>query len=201
MEQSGTGTLSPKSVKLINALLEETPVREKVTSDFKHRDYNNVEIFSQTGRMKFGKYSWGGFGGFWNNLIKCYEQVSFSDFVLRTWDALVSMTAGTESNEAVINGLSREILLEGIHNKKYDWIIDRLFDVCRHLTKDGYWKTQGLSGNNSANRDHHYNGCPYSGQVEIQVERPKSPPMTLRVVDSIGDTFEILSARWMGGHR
>jgi len=198
---TGTGTLSPKSVQLVNALLQETPVREKVTSDFEHRDYNNVEIFSKTGRMKFGKYSWGGFGGFWNNLIKCYEQISFSDFVLRTWDALVVMTVGTESNEAVIHGLSREILMEGIHNKKYDWTIDRLFDVCRHLTKDGYWKTQGLSEGKSADRDHHYKGCPYSGQVEIEVERPKSPPMTLRVIDSVGDTFEILNARWIGGRR
>lgn len=204
MEATGTGTLSPKSCDLVKALLKENKILEKVTSDFKHRDYYNIEIITENGRMRFGKYSWGGFGGFWNNLIKCYEQISFADFVLKTWDALVEMTVGTNANEAVIEGLSREILLTGIHRKEYNQIIDRLFDVCRHLTTEGYWKTEGSKPNlNSEPKvtTTQRMGCPYSNGVEIEIERPKQPAVQFYVVDSIGEPFEVLNARWIGGRR
>ena len=112
------------------------------------------------------------------------------------------MTVGTAAHEAVLEGLSRETLLEGIHNRKYDWIVDRFFDVCRHLTNDGYWKTIGTKTDLNNQPSHHTKGCPFSDGVEIHVNKqPQSPPMTWRVVDSVGETFEILNVRWMGGGR
>jgi len=183
---------------LINLLLEEPQIRAKVTENFaeQKRDHRNVLVIVDSAKIRFGKYSWSGFGGFWNNLIKCYEEISFIDFFIKVWDALVLMTAGTDSNEAVIEGLSREILLRGIKNKEYDWIADRLFDVCRHLTKSGYWNPDGTKARLGDVRGRNADG------VEIQVDgrRVITPATTVRVVDSVGDVFQIMNVRWVGGH-
>lgn len=183
---------------LINLLLEEPQIRAKVTENFaeQKRDHRNVLVIVDSAKIRFGKYGWSGFGGFWNNLIKCYEEISFIDFFIKVWDALVLMTAGTDSNEAVIEGLSREILLRGIKNKEYDWIADRLFDVCRHLTKSGYWNPEGTKARLGDVRGRNADG------VEIQVDgrRVITPATTIRVVDSIGDVFQIMNVRWVGGH-
>lgn len=182
---------------LIELLLCEKKILEKVTADFAPHKYecNSVLIIRDTGKIRFGRYNWNGFGGFWNNLIKCYEEVSFSDFFIKTWDALVEMTVGTESHEAVLEGLSRETLLRGIRNKEYDWIVDRFFDVCRHLSKEGYWNPFGtkahLPGGQGSN----------DRTVEIEVGRQVKPGVQFRVVDSVGETFEILNARWIGGRK
>ena len=190
-------------VHLIETLLVEPKIRESVTRDFvpHKKEYKHVLIVIERSKIYFAKYHWGGFGTFANNLIKCYEEVSFSDFFIKTWDALVDMTVGTPAHKAVLEGLSRETLLKGIHGKEYDWIVDRFFDVCRHLTNDGYWKTIGTKTDldNQEQSSHHIKGCPYSGGVEIQVGTPKAPPTLWRVVDSVGQTFEVLSARWVGG--
>lgn len=202
MEQTNERNEKRTIGHLINLLLEEPKIREKIIHDFvpQKRDHNNVLVIVDTARIRFGKYSWSGFGGFWNNLIKCYEEISFTDFFIKVWDALVDMTVGMPAHEAVLEGLSRETLLKGIHNKEYDWIVDRFFDVCRHLTHDGFWKTTGTKTNLNSETSSSHKGCPFAGRdIEIEVERPKSPPMSLRVVDSVGETFEILSARWVGG--
>ena len=183
---------------LINLLLEEPKIREKVLEGFAEhkRDHLQVLVIVDIAKIRFGKYSWSGFGGFWNNLIKCYEEISFTDFFIKVWDALVDMTAGTDSNIAVIEGLSRETLLRGIKNKEYDWIVDRFFDVCRHLTKTGYWNPEGTKAKLSdaqRGRD--------SGTVEIEVNRQHAPVVNYRVVDSVGDVFEIVGMRWLGGHK
>lgn len=189
---------------LINLLLEEPKIHETIKNGLKKeaRDYNNCKVDLENTRIYFGKYSWGGFSGFWNNLIKCCDHISFDDFFIKAWDALVAMTVGTPAHEAVLEGLSRETLLRGIHKKEYDWIADRFFDVCRHLTNDGYWKTQGTKTDlNSENvRSHHINGCPYSGGVQIEVE-PHNFKQKLHVVDAIGDVFEVINVKWLGGRR
>lgn len=183
---------------LINLLLEEPQIRAKVTENFaeQKRDHRNVLVIVDSAKIRFGKYSWSGLGGFWNNLIKCYEEISFIDFFIKVWDALVLMTAGTDSNEAVIEGLSREILLRGIKNKEYDWIADRLFDVCRHLTKSGYWNPDGTKARHSDVKGRN------ADEVEIQVDgrRVITPATTVRVVDSVGDVFQVMNVRWIGGH-
>lgn len=183
--------------KLIELLLEEPHIREKVCKDFAlhKRDANHILVVVDTAKIRFGKYNWSGIGGFLNNLIKCYEQISFVDFFINVWDALVDMTVGTPSHEAVIEGLSRETLLKGIKNKEYDWICDRFFDVCRHLTKSGYWNPEGTKARPINHRDTD------SDEVEIRVAKRNIGPTThVRVVDSIGDPFEILNLRWTGGH-
>lgn len=185
--------------RMISLLLEEPKIQQKVIMSLKPeaRDYKKIEVNEQLQRIRFGKYSWGGFGGFWNNLIKCCDHITFDDFYIKVWDALVEMTAGMPAHEAVLEGLSRETLLNGIHNKDTK-ILHRFFDVCQHLTSDGYWKSQGMTKDiNSRSRRMAQN----PDEVEVVVEpRVKRPTTTVRVVDSIGDPFEILNIRWVGGH-
>ena len=185
--------------RMISLLLEEPKIQQKVIMSLKPeaRDYKKIEVNEQLQRIRFGKYSWGGFGGFWNNLIKCCDHITFDDFYIKVWDALVEMTAGMPAHEAVLEGLSRETLLNGIHNKDTK-ILHRFFDVCQHLTSDGYWKSQGMTKDiNSRSRRVAQN----PDEVEVVVEpRVKRPTTTVRVVDSIGDPFEILNIRWVGGH-
>ena len=189
---------------LINLLLEEPKIAETVKAGLKlqARNYNNCKIVMEEARIYFGKYSWSGISGFWNNLIKCCDHISFDDFFIKAWDALVGMTVGTPAHEAVLEGLSRETLLRGIHKKEYEWIADRFFDVCRHLTNEGYWKTIGTKTNvNNIQPSHHSNGCPFADRdIEIQVERPVRE-QKVHVVDALGDVFEILNLRWIGGRR
>lgn len=188
---------------LINLLLEEPKIAETIKRGLKKEasSYTNCKVDIENARVYFGKYSWSGFGGFWNNLIKCCDHITFDDFFIKTWDALVHMTVGTPAHEAVLEGLSRETLLKGIHNKEYDWIVDRFFDVCRHLTNDGYWKTIGTKTKlNSEEPSHHFNGCPYRNGVQIDVE-PTGPTHNWKVVDILGDVFEVMTTRWVGGRK
>lgn len=146
-----------------------------------------------------GKYRWSSMvGTFWNNLIKCKKDISFEEFALRTWDALVDMTAGTAAAEPVLEGLGRETLMEGIRAKRWDWLVDRFYDICRHLTADGYWKTTGTPSHNNQRRRVVQTADNNNDEVVIQVSKTK--PKTLKVIDAIGDVFEIIEARWVGGH-
>ena len=190
-------------VHLIESLLIEPKIRERVTSDFKKhkRNYTNHLIVIDESKIYFGKYNWNDtFGNFFNKLIKCYEEISFADFFIKTWDALVDMTVGTPAHESVLEGLSRETLLKGIRNKEYDWIVDRFFDVCRHLTSDGYWKDQGMKRDINDRVSSRRNGPTYADEVEVTVEpRTQRPATTVRVVDAVGDVFEVVNVRWVGG--
>ena len=186
---------------LISLLLREPKIQQKVTMSLKPeaRDYNNIEVNEKLERIRFGKHSWGGFGGFWNNLIKCCDHITFDDFYIKVWDALVEMTAGMPAHEAVLEGLSRETLLNGIHNKDTK-ILHRFFDVCQHLTSDGYWKSQGMSKDINNRARSRRNETQYADEVEVTVEpRERRSPTTVRVVDAVGDVFEVLNVRWIGG--
>lgn len=189
------GSLSEKSCDLIMALLKEPKIYDRVTmpANGKQR-YTKVRIVAEEGLIQLGKYSWNSeFGRFWNNLIKCKKDISFEEFALRVWDALVDMTAGTNAHTPVLEGLGRETLMEGIRNKEWNWLVDRFFDICRHLSNEGYWKTQGTS--NQETRKHHCHEVDEGVVITVQEKKPK----ILKVIDSVGDTFEILSARWVGG--
>lgn len=191
------GSLSPKSCDLIQALLKEPKIYDRVTAPIKGRErYKKVQIIRESGLIQFGKYSWSSsIGSFWNNLIKCKKDVSFEEFALRVWDALVDMTAGTAAAEPVLEGLGRETLMEGIRSKRWDWLVDRFYDICRHLAVDSYWKTQGTPEpqiSESRNRRK-------TGNDSVVITVAEHQPRVFKVVDAVGDAFEILNVRWVGG--
>jgi hypothetical protein len=191
------GSLSPKSCDLIQALLKEPKIYDRVTAPIKGRErYKKVQIIRESGLIQFGKYSWSSsIGAFWNNLIKCKKDVSFEEFALRVWDALVDMTAGTAAAEPVLEGLGRETLMEGIRSKRWDWLVDRFYDICRHLAVDSYWKTQGTPEPQiSEGRNRRK-----TGNDSVVITVAEHQPRVFKVVDAVGDAFEILNVRWVGG--
>lgn len=192
------GSLSEKSANLVSALLKEPKIFDRVTAPIKNRErYKNIMIIAEDGTIHLGKYKWHGIGAFWNNLIKCKKDISFEEFALRVWDALVDMTAGTEAAEPVLEGLGRETLMEGIRAKNWDWLVDRFFDICRHITTKGYWKTTGTpSRNNNSRRQSAQNADDEEVVVTVEQQRPTK---WVKVVDALGDPFEILNVRWLGG--
>ena len=185
---------------MIKYLLKEPKILQKILLSLKPqaRSYTEVKVVPEEERIYIGKYSWGGFSGFWQNLIKCFDHISYDDFYIKVWDALLEMSTNPVVNEAIQEGLSREVLLQGIHNKDQN-ILHRFFDVCRHLTDDGYWRDRGTKGN--TNSSHHVNGCPYAGGVEIEVGAPQKKHGFVTVRDAVGDVFEILNVHWIGGRR
>lgn len=194
----GTGKLSQKSCDLIRALFNEEKIWKRVTESINGEGtYKKVEIDKETGNIRFGKYSWSGFGGFWNRLIKCYDKISFEDFAIRTWDALSDMTVGSAAHTAVVEGLSREVLMTAVRKKDYDWIIDRFFDIDRHLVDEGYWRTQGKAAE-PINRGSRPNSN--DGELVVTVAE-RHPAVAMKVVDAIGDVFEVLNVRWVGARK
>lgn len=185
---------------LIGYLLKEPKIRQKVLSSLKPqaRSYTEHHIVPEEERIYFGKYAFSGFSGFWQNLIKCFDHISFDDFYIKVWDTLLEMSTNPVVNEAIREGLSREVLLQGIHAKDQN-ILHRFFDVCRHLTDDGYWRDKGLKSNSAPH--HHSNSCPFSGDVEIEVKPQNYHHGRVSVVDAVGDVFEVINVRWIGGRR
>lgn len=193
-------SIKPTVANLIAFLLEEPRIKEKILSKLKPeaRNYHKWEFNEQLNRIRFGKYSWGGFGGFWNNLIKCCDHISLDDFYVQVWDTLVEMTAGMPAHEAVLDGLSMEMLKQGIRMKDHD-IMQRFMDVLRHLTDDGFWKSPKSDVNERLSRARRRDDTRYADEIEVEVEPRyrKKEPTTLRVVDSVGDVFEVINVRWV----
>ena len=184
---------------LIGYLLKEPKIRQKVCLGLtaQAREYTQYKIDGKEERIYFAKYAWGGFSGFWNKLIGCYDHITFDDFYLKVWDALLEMTTNPIAHEAIAEGLSREVLLQGIHSKDQN-ILHRFFDVCRHIVDDGYWRDKGLKKDNPPH--HHSNSCPFAGGIEVEVEpRHVHPNGILTVRDAVGDVFEVLNVHWKGG--
>lgn len=185
---------------LISALLEEPKILKAVCNSLnaQARNYTQYRINESEERIYFSKYSWGGISGFWNKLIGCYDHITFDDFYLKVWNALLEMSTNPIAHEAIAEGLSREVLLQGIHAKDMN-ILHRFFDVCRHVVDDGYWRDKGLKKDNPPH--HHTNSCPFAGNVEVEVEGPRRMYQngTLTVPDAVGDVFEVLNVRWKGG--
>lgn len=185
--------------RLIGLLLEEPKILQKILLSLKQQARNYTEFYTspEDKRIYFGKYAWSGFGGFWNRLIKCCDHISYDEFYIRVWDALLEMTTNPVAHKAIMEGLSKEVLLQGIHAGD-EKILQRFFDVCRHITDDGFWRDKGLDNNSAVNHHTKVYNDPETVQVEVEPQNIR-PTHTLRVVDCVGDVFEVLTGRWIGG--
>jgi hypothetical protein len=185
--------------RLIGLLLEEPKILQKILLSLKQQARNYTEFYTspEDKRIYFGKYAWSGFGGFWNRLIKCCDHISYDEFYIRVWDALLEMTTNPIAHKAIMEGLSKEVLLQGIHAGD-EKILQRFFDVCRHITDDGFWRDKGLDNNSAVNHHTKVYNDPETVEVEVKPQNTR-PTHTLRVVDCVGDVFEVLTGRWIGG--
>lgn len=125
-------TVSAASVSLMQVLLSEPKISEKVMENAKDKEKYKTCTVREDGTIILGKtsYPW------WNQLIGCQDKIPFESFALRVWDALVDLSSGM-NNIAITEGLSREIAAKAQRECEYDWVVNRLFDIARHVCQNG----------------------------------------------------------------
>lgn len=122
--------LTPQSKTTISLLLLEPHIKATVFEKLDHIDKYKMYTIQDNGDIILGetKYS------FWNRLIGCQRTISFVDFALKVWEALVDLSEG--GNQKVIReGLSREIVTKAVKDKNYNWVVERLLDVAKMVAQ------------------------------------------------------------------
>lgn len=120
--------LSDDSKKLIGYLMSNEKIASKVKLAGGEGERYVIYSVKDSGIVVLGKTKY----TFWNRLIKCQFPLTFQAFVSAVWDGLLDLSAGT-NKEALLKGLSKEIMEKAQREKEYDWVIERLIDCYRHV--------------------------------------------------------------------
>lgn len=170
---------------MIQILLTDSKISAKVLENVGDKEKYKLCTIEANGSVILGKTNvrW------WNRLLNCQDVIPFESFALKVWDALVDMSR-SYNKEAVLHGLSHEIVMKSIRDHEYDWVVNRLYDCWRHVAQDseGYQKLKDFE-ESKTNR-----------QVErtVEVVRTELPKIvinidgvekTIPIIDSTGDTF------------
>lgn len=106
-------------------------IAEKIQSAAKEgKSYALCEI-KDDGRVILGETRF----DFWNRLIGCRTKLTFESWALAVWDALVSLSKDGNA-VAIEEGLSTEIAKKAQRDGDYNWVVERLTDVYRHVCND-----------------------------------------------------------------
>ena len=116
--------LTPKSKGIISLLLLEPQIKATVFEKLDHIDKYKMYTIQDNGDIVLGETK----HSFWNKLIGCQRTVSFVDFALKVWEALVNLSEGM-NQKAIREGLSREIVIKAVKDKNYNWVVERLLDI------------------------------------------------------------------------
>ena len=108
-------------------MADET-ISNKVKSAGEEGEFYAIYSIKDSGMVVLGKTRY----PFWNRLIKCQFPLTFQAFVSAVWDALLDLAVGG-NKEALLKGLSKEIMEKAQREKEYDWVIERLVDCYRHV--------------------------------------------------------------------
>lgn len=120
--------LSQGSIALMKYLLSDTRISDKVFDNAEDKTkYKSITI-RENGTIVLGKtnYTW------WNQLLSCQNKISFNDFTLKVWDALIDLSTGV-NGVALENGLSTEIAKLSQRKGEYNVLIKRLVDCYEHV--------------------------------------------------------------------
>ena len=179
------GKLNKQSILLIQILLTDSKISAKVLEDVTRKGKYKICTIEENGNVTLGetKLRW------WNRLLNCQDVIPFESFALKVWDVLADMSHSI-NKEAIINGLSQEIVLNAVREQRYDYVVNRLYDCWRHVAQDseGYQKLADLEGSRT-NRQ---------GERVVEVVKNELPKIvinidgvehTIPIVDSVGDTF------------
>lgn len=179
--------IDDKSRLMIQLLLTDSKIAERVFENTKDKEKYKICTVESNGVVILGKTScrW------WNKLINCQDKLPFESFALKVWDALVDASSGI-NNDAIINGLSHEIILKSIREKEYDYVVNRLYDCWRHVAQnsEGYQRSTDLEGSFGKGQ----------GDKMITIEKPvprnivlniQGIEKTIPIVDSIGDSLNV----------
>ena len=121
-------SLTSASLSLMEYMMRNETIANKVRSAGKEGKSYAIVDFHDTGEVVLGETKY----RFWNRFFGCEFPLTFEAFVSCVWDALVDLSVG-KNQEALLNGLSREVLIQAQREKKYDYIIERLVDCYRHV--------------------------------------------------------------------
>lgn len=137
--------LTDRSQKLIEFLLMEPKIAEAVFTDIGNREAYKILDINEDGTFTLGKRSvrW------WNRLFGLEKTISFKDFAFNVLRALVGMANNLNKND-ILKGLSQELIAKAVLEKKYDFVVDRLFDVARFAVEDGVLNTVATPANGKA---------------------------------------------------
>jgi hypothetical protein len=179
------GKLSEQSVLLIKILLTDGKISAKVLENATQKDKYKLCTIEKNGNVTLGKTFW----RTWNRLINCQDVIPFESFALKVWDALVDMSR-SYNKEAVLKGLSQEIVMKSVRDREYDWTVNRLFDCWRHVAQDseGYQKLEALEGATTNNRGEHMVRIAKNEPTQITIN-VNGTEQVIPIVDSAGDTF------------
>ena len=180
--------VSDKSKLLIQIMLTDTKVRERVFENIKDREKFKTCTIHDDGTTVLGKTSF----EWWNKLLNCQIVIPFESFALKIWDALVDLSSGL-NNKAIMEGLSREVVMNSVRKTNYDWVVDRLFDCWKHVAQksEGYKTSASPEGEEVIeNRD----GTPILNLNERErkiVICINGEERVIPIIDSIGDPLRL----------
>ena len=123
--------LTEKSVKLIAVMLSEPKIKAAVYEKLDHSDKYRIYTINNDGSITLGSTRF----HFWNKLIGCEKDLPFESFALKVWDSLVSLSTGL-NQKAIMEGLSREIVMKAVKEKDFNWVVERLYDVATKVCQN-----------------------------------------------------------------
>lgn len=122
--------LTPKSKGLISILLLDKEIKANVFEKIDHVDKYKMYTIMDNGDVVLGETKY----AFWNKLIGCQRTIPFESFALKVWDALVHLSEGL-NQKAIMEGLSREIVMKAVKDKDFNWVVERLDNVARMVAQ------------------------------------------------------------------
>lgn len=121
-------SLTPNSISLMHYLMQNETIANKVKAAGKEGRQYTIYTIDDDGTITLGETKY----KFWNQLIGCKFTLVFETFATCVWDALVDLSTGG-NQEALLKGLSKEVLEKAQREKEYNWVVERLVDCFRHV--------------------------------------------------------------------
>lgn len=174
----------------MQTLLTDSKIAEAVYENEKDKEKYKICTIQSNGTVVMGKTS----VSWWNKLLNCQDKLPFESFALKVWDALVDLSSGL-NNKAITEGLSREIVINSVRNKDYNWVVSRLFDCWTHVAQlsEGYQEPASPAGGQGV--------VPQGREKVIITERNDEPkqivlnvngkPRVIPFIDSVGDQLNL----------
>ena len=177
--------LTDLSQKYIELLLMDPKIAEAVFMNVDKRESYKILDVNEDGSLTLGKRSW----RWYNSLFDLEKTISFKDFAFSVFKALVGM-ADNYNKSGILKGLSKELIAKAVLEEKYDFVVERLFDVARFATENGVLNTVATPANGKTMPE---SDAP-AGVIGVALENRGRIP----VYDSLGNVLLHLRLRYDG---
>lgn len=171
---------------LMKVLLEDSKISTIVLDNETDAEKYKICTILDNGTIVLGKTS----VSWWNQLINCQDKIPFDSFALKIWSALSDMSEG-KNKEAIINGLSLEIVKNSVRKKDYNYVIQRLYDCWRFVAQksDGYKEVEHFEG--CREKDSGYNFNTNSNEPKVINIKINGVEKKIPFIDSEGKSMNI----------